>query len=64
MTNQVKQVLLPDRAVVGIGWVGGENWTVPASLGPGTVPTPEHGTGLLGGLGLVILALKRRNRRH
>jgi hypothetical protein len=47
-----------------IEWVGGENWTVPVSLGPGIAPTPEPGTGLLVGLGLVILALKRRRDRR
>lgn len=44
-----------------IEWLGGESWQTAASLNPNVAPIPEPGTAVLLGMGLALLAARRRN---
>jgi len=46
-----------------IEWLGGTSWGVSASLNPNTAPIPEPSTALLVGVGIALLALRRRADR-
>jgi hypothetical protein len=47
-----------------IEWLGGNGWGVAAGLGPNVAPTPEPGTAVLVGLGLIGLGLIGRPRHE
>jgi hypothetical protein len=45
-----------------IEWLGGNGWGAAAGLGPNVAPTPEPGTAILVGLGLIGLGVSGRTR--